>query len=244
MFAGLHCTGDPAASNWPQEVASAEPDWTSDSAYLATPDGPALLLGFDFYDTLIAPARLRLIVDQLEANGGNYLRVNPQQIDDSIGVEEVSRAVAHGLLLDTTQAGWAEPVEGPRSFHRSLLAGRGRLAFTSFTQAALNGLRGVRTVERHLDFPVLQPDSVVLGAANPTGARAASDPAGNCLIFIPTAGNVTVRLPDRRQVPRRVTVVGHLGTQRSEVLRPPYDRSFTLLSNDARGGWMIIEVIE
>jgi len=52
---------------------------------------------------------------------------------------------------------------------------------------------------------------------------------------------VELQLDIHPQVPLRVTVIGYLGTQKSEILRPPYNSSFTLYTKEPRGGWMVIK---
>ena len=99
-------------------------------------------------------------------------------------------------------------------------------------------LKAIRTVERHLKFWNLKPAPEVLIGNN---AHAATDGEGNYLFYMPTAGEIKVRLPVEDQVPIRVVVVGYLGTQRSELLQPPYGDSFKLFTDEIRGGWMILK---
>ena len=242
LFVLFQCTRDRAPETTELQLPTPPTAWREDTAYVTRDGAPALLLGFDLSDRPLGATALRTVVDQLQANRANYLRVSTASIDSSGVAEELTRALRFGIHVDTTAR--ARAVSGLRPFHALLLAGAGRVAFDDFNQAALNALRGIRTVERHVNFWELTEDAGLLGADNPTGAHAAADANENYVIYIPTTGNVTVRFRDGRQVPRRVTVVGHLGTQRSEVLRPPYGRTFTLLSNDERGGWMLIEPLE
>ena len=103
---------------------------------------------------------------------------------------------------------------------------------------ALTSLRGIRTIERHLSFAELSPAPHLL--TNDSPARAAQDPAGNILIYLPTAGSVSV-YPEWADEPTvDVTVVGYLGTQRTEVLEPPYGEQFTLYTDEDKGGWMML----
>ncbi|WP_273444943.1 hypothetical protein [Neolewinella agarilytica] len=104
--------------------------------------------------------------------------------------------------------------------------------------ARLASIRAIRTVERYLRFRDLKPAPEVLIGKN---AHAFTDDQGNFLFYMPTAGEINVRLPVEDQVPIRVVVVGYLGTQRSELLRPPYGNSFKLFTDEIRGGWMILK---
>ncbi|MCP9235305.1 hypothetical protein [Lewinella sp. JB7] len=210
------------------------------STYLSrSPEGP--VMGFDLRkDTIDLPTGLE-IVKRIRANGGNYLRLS----ESFTGKERQTLRVAAdraGVFLDTTDELTRKLlVSNIPEFNRRMLESGSGGIYGELSQARLNSIRAVRTVERYYDFTRLRRDDRLLGRANPSGAVAAADSLGNYLIYIPRSGKVTVRLPERDQVPRRVTVIGHLGTQRSEILRPPYDREFSLLSNDARGGWMVIK---
>jgi len=120
------------------------------------------------------------------------------------------------------------------------MAGSRGAVFTAYDQRKLNALRGLRTVHRRIPMWTLSLDTSILKDLNYTAVTAAKDGHGGYLIYAATSGRISLTL-DAEQVPRRVTVVGHLGTQRSEILQPPYDRHFSLLSNEDRGGWILIE---
>ncbi|THH41392.1 hypothetical protein [Neolewinella litorea] len=241
----MNCTSDPP----PQGAVALQLSdiaFTADGRFLDDAAGPELLIGVDAYSVDYTAEELLQLVERLQVNGGNYLRLNPVYLDSSKVITGLAKAVTRGLIVDTLKAdAMAVTVQSVASFNRELLDGNGRVAYPSFSQRALNGLRAVRTVEQKVSFSALRRSNDILGPDNPTGATAAADTSGNFLIYVPTAGRVTFSLPDGRQQPvRRVTVVGHLGTQRSEILRPPYDRRFTLTSNEAKGGWMVIERLE
>jgi len=106
--------------------------------------------------------------------------------------------------------------------------------------AALASLRGIRVVERHLKFWDLRPAPELLLEENSL-ATAAKDGKGNYLIYLPSAGGVTLSPDWTEQRPVKVTVVGYLGTQRSETLQPPYGDSFRMYTEEEKGGWMILE---
>ncbi|MEM9528199.1 MAG: hypothetical protein AAGA31_16420, partial [Bacteroidota bacterium] len=78
----------------------------------------------------------------------------------------------------------------------------------------------------------------------PKDIYAAKDKKGNILIYLPTAGEVIVRPGLKKQVPIKFTVIGYLGTQRSETLQPPYQEEFRLFTEEERGGWMLLELLE
>lgn len=104
---------------------------------------------------------------------------------------------------------------------------------------ALASIRGIRVVERHLKFRDLEPAPEIFGGVE-TPATAATDGKGNYLIYMPTAGSVEIYPAVEQHPSVRVTVVGYLGTQRSEVLEPPYGDSFRLFTDEVKGGWMIL----
>jgi hypothetical protein len=109
----------------------------------------------------------------------------------------------------------------------------------------MNGLaqasiRGIRVVELHLKFHELKPAPELL-LEDDTEALAATDGNGNYLIYLPSAGQVNLSPDWNDQVPVKVTVVGYLGTQRTEVLEPPYGDSFRLHTKEEKGGWMILK---
>ena len=108
---------------------------------------------------------------------------------------------------------------------------------------ALASIRGIRVVERHLKFRDLEPAPEIFGKVE-TVATAGTDGKGNYLIYMPTAGSVEIFPAVEQHESIRVTVVGYLGTQRSEVLKPPYGDSFRLFTEEPRGGWMILKGME
>lgn len=131
-------------------------------------------------------------------------------------------------------------------FNQHLISG----ASTAFHRARPNGngmngsaqtsIRGIRIVELHLKFWDLRPAPEIL-LEEETIASAATDGKGNYLLYLPGAGSVNLSPDWDYQVPVRVTVVGYLGTQNSELLKPPYGDSFRLFTEEAKGGWMILE---
>ncbi|NJB85456.1 hypothetical protein GGR26_001201 [Lewinella marina] len=243
LFGLLHCTREPATADSRSELTLPAVTFTPDHRYLAADGGAELLIGVDAYEERFPSVAFAQLIERLQANGGNYLRINPLYLDSAEVVQSLATVISRGMVVDTASvAPLASVSRSVVGFNRKLLAGEGRVAYGNFSQAALNGLRAVRTVERHLPLSTVEARDDILGGDNPTGATAAADAAGNFLIYIPSEGQVTINLPDSsRQPRRRVTVVGHLGTQRSEILRPPYSKALTLLSNEAKGGWMIIE---
>ncbi len=236
----LLCTCGPARPGEPSDPPQL--GWWPEYPAYATLDGaPSLLLGFDLRGSQPDEPMLREILDRMRATRGTYLLLDPEpaRLARALG------AARRGIVLDTVPPVDSLPTVGPIAlFNRVLLFGAPGAAFTEFTQAGLNAIRAVRTVELQVKFWDLHAEPELLSRNNPTSALGAADDAANYLLYIPSAGRVNVALRDGAQVPRRITVVGHLGTQRSEVLRPPYDRRFTLLSNDERGGWMVIKRLE
>jgi hypothetical protein len=108
---------------------------------------------------------------------------------------------------------------------------------------ALASIRGIRVVERFFSFRDLQPASEIFGGAE-TLATASTDGEGNYLIYMPTAGSVEIFPAVEQHESVRVTVVGYLGTQRSEILERPFGDSFRLFTEEVRGGWMILKGAE
>ncbi len=111
----------------------------------------------------------------------------------------------------------------------------------------LNGLaqasiRGIRTVEQHLKFRNLRPAPEIFNGEEVI-ADAATDGQGNYLIYLPRAGSVEIYPEVEQHAAVNVTVVGYLGTQKSELLEPPYGESFRLFTEEKRGGWMILKGI-
>lgn len=137
--------------------------------------------------------------------------------------------------------------EGIAGYNRSILAGAAAVQHASppagdgYSGATLANIRSIRTVEKYFNFWDLKPAMYILPDAVPNSAYAATDGRNGYLLYLPTAGAVDLRLNIRPEVPLRVTVIGYLGTQKSEVLRPPYGNSFTLFTEEPRGGWMVIK---
>jgi len=122
----------------------------------------------------------------------------------------------------------------PVAYHRPKPNGNG------MNGSAQTSIRGARIVERHLNFWDLRPAPEIL-LDEESVASAATDGNGNYLMYLPGAGAVNLSPDWEEQVPVRVTVVGYLGTQKSELLQPPYGDSFQLFTEEAKGGWMILE---
>jgi hypothetical protein len=137
-----------------------------------------------------------------------------------------------------------DPYDVIKNFNLAVMNGYAGLCYApsratyEMRGARLASIRAIRTVERYLKFWDLKPAPEVLIGKN---AHAFTDEKGNYLFYMPTAGEINVRLPIEDQVPIRVVVVGYLGTQRSELLRPPYGNSFKLYTDEIRGGWMILK---
>lgn len=201
-------------------------------------------MGFNLRNDTLDFRQLREIIKSTARSGGNYLSVLPNGVDPEEQNELQGIANEAGIVLDWTGTiVGVQTADNVATFNRGLLDGAASMTFGEYTQRALNALRGLRTVQLHLDLWEVQLDETILDGSPGGAVSAATDGRGNYLIYTPTRGRVALQLDDE-QVPRRVTVVGHLGTQRSEILYPPYDRSFSLLSNDERGGWIIIERLE
>ena len=216
--------------------------WSEDPTYYTLGGEPTLLLGFDLREQPLDTNQIEPLIKQLAANGGNYLLVNGKGVHNTKLHHLYGLGAELGVHVDTAEAvpGF-EASPSVADFSGRLLAGSPAGGYRQPVQEALNSIRAVRTVERHLRFWNLTPDDSLLGEERPQGTLAAADSLNNYVVYIPDRGAVTINFRDSSQVARRVTVVGHLGTQRSEVLQPPYDRSFTLMSNEERGGWLLIE---
>ncbi|MEM1357007.1 MAG: hypothetical protein AAGF89_02360 [Bacteroidota bacterium] len=148
-------------------------------------------------------------------------------------------------------SGWGSGTnaDGIARFNRDLLAGVASVRHhrppygNGFSGAALSSIRAARTIEKRIKFWDLQPAQEVL-VGPPKDIYAAKDKKGNILIYLPTAGEVIVRPGLKKQVPIKFTVIGYLGTQRSETLQPPYQEEFRLFTEEERGGWMLLELLE
>lgn len=227
----------------PDLVAIPVEKWSEDSSYSTVAGQPALLLGFDLRTDTFDFVRWRDVVKTIGKSGGNYLRIDTSGIASDELVQLYEIASGAGVVLDTGNAidGTALSVASSvNQFNRYLLAGSRGAVFTEYDQRKLNALRGLRTVHRRMPMWTLSMDTSILGDLNYSAVTAAGNGRGSYLIYAATVGRINLTL-DAEQVPRRVSVVGHLGTQRSEILRPPYDRHFSLLSNEERGGWILIE---
>lgn len=212
----------------------------TDSAYVTINGRKEVLLGFDLTkDGSIADQPN--LIDQIVSCGGNlllldtarYSRENWQRLSKKANDAEVLLNPVHLPIeaVACTSAG---------AFNGKLLEGAGAVIFTSFSQKNLNAIRAVRLVERQVKLYELHINPDLLLQEDSPDVIAADDGKQNYVVYTPGSARIDIKL-DEEQYPRRVTVVGHLGTQRSEVLHPPYDRYFTLLSNDEQGGWLIIK---
>ena len=138
--------------------------------------------------------------------------------------------------------------EGIAAFNRSVMAGaaavrqRPRPQGDGFSGPALASIRAIRTIENHFNFWELETAPEITPTAAPNKAYPMTDGNNGYLIYLPTAGSVHLQLLDlEEQIPLRVLVIGYLGTQKSELLKPPYDNHFTLYTEEPRGGWMVIK---
>jgi hypothetical protein len=157
-----------------------------------------------------------------------------------------ARSKEQGLIANVNAGIVPERRINVARFNQSLLAG----ATVAFHRPKPNGngmnglaqasIRGIRVVELHLKFHELTPAPELL-LDDDTEAMAATDGNGNYLIYLPSAGQVNLSPDWNDQVPVKVTVVGYLGTQRTEVLEPPYGDSFRLHTKEEKGGWMILK---
>ena len=95
-------------------------------------------------------------------------------------------------------------------------------------------------MERTLRFWDLEIGNDINRSGLTASVVAARDSANNYAIYLDGPRTVKVRLDTKRQVPLRVSVIGYLGTRRSEVLQPPYGSLFELSSEDERGAWLVI----
>ena len=226
------------ASHPPVEVGR----WPVDTNYFTVDGDPAILLGFVLPVTTMDTLTVTTLIERIHAAGGNYLGLSTRGVSDNTARRWHNRANKFGLVLDTLSQGSALAGVSATvaSFNLAILAGSPAQALSAVTPSALNAIRGIRVAERYLRIPDLRVDPGLLVGDRPPATMAARDTLGNYLIHIGGEGAVTVRFPDAAQVPRRVTVIGYLGTQRSEILRPPYDGTFTLTSREPRGGWMLI----
>lgn len=167
---------------------------------------------------------------------GRYLEAKAAAADDRYPARKINLNIGVEPISAISVASFNRKLMGGANaaFHRPPPNGNG------LNGAAQASIRGVRVVAQHLKFWNLRPAPDFL-LDDDTEARAATDGQGNYLVYLPRAGAVNL-VPDwAEQVPVRVTVVGYLGTQRSELLEPPYGDSFRLYTEEERGGWMILQ---
>lgn len=142
-----------------------------------------------------------------------------------------------------------DEAEGIGAFNRCVLAGaavvrhQARPQGAGFSGPALASIRAIRTIEHHFKIWDLKPAPQITPTADPNEAYPMTDGNNGYLIYLPTAGSVFLQLDIEEQIPLKVSVVGYLGTQKSETLNPPYDTGFTLYTEEPRGGWMIIKPV-
>lgn len=220
--------------------------WQADSTYYTLDGEPTLILGFQLPAGTVDTQAVTGVIERIHGAGGNYLGLSTRGVSDSTLRRWQNRANKFGVVLDslskdTSLVALSATVA---DFNLAVLAGSPGNALVSVTPAGLNAIRGIRIVERYLRFMDLEVDPNLLVGDRPPATLAARDSIGNYLIHIGGEGAVNVRFVDEAQVPRRVTVIGYLGTQRSEILLPPYGRTFTLISEEARGGWMLISPLK
>lgn len=163
------------------------------------------------------------------------------------GWKEEADSLGLPLCLPRISAHGEAAAEGIAAFNRSILAGTALARHApspegdGFSGPALANIRAVRTIERLVKFWDLEPAPEVIPAAAPNTAYAATNGENTFLIYLLTAGEVKLSLGLETQIPLRVTVVGYLGTQKSEILQPPYGETFSLYTEEPRGGWMVIK---
>jgi hypothetical protein len=211
-------------------------DRTSAPGYYTLDGQRKLLLGMDLSEEPLDEPGLIAHINALKAARGNLLIVADSLRTTAYFAVQQRRAAKNGVAL-LTQANSPEVARVSKltDFHQQLLAGAGGVVYTHAGPSLLNSFRTVQTVEQLVAFSSLEPP-----ADQPEASFTRYSPTGIYLRYMPTTGQVRVTLPDGQQIRRRVTVVGHLGTQRSEILEPPYDPSFTLTSREENGGYLLI----
>lgn len=208
----------------------------------------------------VTQRKLKVVIDTLRAAIGPHRNVilTSDLPEIKVLANELDIPSAEPVRRgDVRQKTWAARGWGPEHTYKlALLEGRGGVHFnthplrpsqqpTAPTGLALTTIRSVRSAEQLIEFWKLKPDSSLL-VARPGGApaRAARTDAGDVLVYMGGAGSVTLRIPSDGTVPYDVTVIGYLGTKRSERLEPPYDTTFTLRSNEERGGWLLLKTVD
>ena len=157
---------------------------------------------------------------------------------------------AYSNLLLASPAGLAARPQRPTAqrdwFARRLLTGASAVDYphpagqpTDFSRG-LSAIRAARRVESLIKFWDLRPAPEILLDGNAPSTTAAADSLGNYVVHLARPMRVRIRLNTQEQVPIRFTVIGYLGTQRSEVLQPPYGSVFELSTEDERGAWLVM----
>ena len=154
----------------------------------------------------------------------HVLRTEPHAIvSNQLLVAQPSDWFARRLLTGANAVDFPHPSGQPIDFSRGLSA-----------------IRAARRVESLIKFWDLQPAPEILLDGNAPTTTAAKDSLGNYVVHLATPTRVRIRLNTQDQVPIRFTVIGYLGTQRSEVLQPPYGSVFELSTEDERGAWLVM----
>ncbi|OAV45666.1 hypothetical protein [Lewinella sp. 4G2] len=137
-------------------------------------------------------------------------------------------------------------VDGTAQFNRALLAGHAAVRHarepigSGLSGVALSSIRTIRSIERTFKLWNLTPAPEII-VGEPGVAYPAKDSLNNYLVYLAGPGSVTVQLDTEDQRPIRVSVVGYLGTRRSELLTPPYGSTFTISTEDDRGAWLLMK---
>jgi len=158
---------------------------------------------------------------QAGTNGDSIYLTTHNPLYDGIGdVQELNRAVINGQTVVGVL---------PRSASR-----------VSYGQL-YSAIRAIRTIERQVHLRDFHPAPQYIDDAVPTAYAARDSIRGSLLVYLPSAGEVTISHGFDPQVALRFTRVGYLGTKRSERLEPPYSASFRMFTEEERGGWMLLE---
>ena len=184
-------------------------------------------------DSAAFRAKFAELVHQRTQGYNNLIQVKSKHLTDQdkiarlIGSFNEQKWFAEQLLTGAATVDYALPTDDQKTPSR-----------------ALSAVRAARTVESLIPFWDLRPAPEILVSTDARLITAAGTEANDYVIHLAGPTTVRVRLDTEDQVPIRVTVVGYLGTRRSEVLKPPYGPVFELSTEDERGAWLVMQRLE
>ena len=150
-----------------------------------------------------------------------------------------SRTSTFGLRVNTAAELNRQALKGRSVLWLDESSSDEALTYTSTYTA----IRAIRNIERDFKFWDLTPAPEIMVNPFDQTATPAKDKLGNYLIHIAHPTTVKIKLDTEDQKSIRVTVIGYLGTRRSEILHPPYGSEFEISTEDEQGAWLLMQRI-